>query len=190
MYKTDQPKFLNGVVQLNTHQSPIQLLHTIKQVEKELGRELTGERNGPRPIDLDILLYDSVILNDKDEDLTIPHPRLAERQFVLQPLVDINPQVVIPSVCATYPTHTAEFLLHSLQTREGNVGLVRVTPLPNNRGQFCWGKRTYLMGILNVTPDSFSDGGHFTKVDDALRQAEMFARHDFDVLDVSWERFF
>lgn len=187
MYKTDQPKFLNGVIQLNTHLSPIQLLHTVKEIEKELGRELIGERNGPRPIDLDILLYGRVVLNDKCKDLTIPHPRLAERQFVLQPLVDIDPCVVIPSICATIPSETAQSLLHSLQRREGNVGLARVTPLPNDRGHLCWGNRTLLMGILNITPDSFSDGGEIMNIDNALKQAEVFARHGFDVLDVSLE---
>ncbi|KAL9592091.1 MAG: hypothetical protein Q9179_007064 [Wetmoreana sp. 5 TL-2023] len=85
MYKTDQTPFINGVCEINTILSPIELLHQLKDIEKTLGRVKTVE-NGPRSIDLDILLYGSQIINE--ERLQIPHPRISEREFVLRPLCE------------------------------------------------------------------------------------------------------
>ena len=85
---TDQPRFLNGVACLETELEPDQLLAGLQAVEDELGR-VRGERWGPRTIDLDILLYDDLVLRTKA--LTLPHPRLAERRFVLEPLAELAP---------------------------------------------------------------------------------------------------
>lgn len=82
-----QGNYLNGVIQLLTALSPQDLLTKLRKIEKELGRLTKGD-NMPRTIDLDILLYDDIILNDKD--LTIPHPRMYEREFVMRPLNDIR----------------------------------------------------------------------------------------------------
>lgn len=81
-----QGKFLNAAVKIQTSLSPILLLRTLKKIEKTLGRTKTV-RFGPRPIDLDILLYGNKIINQKD--LVIPHPRMFEREFVLKPLREI-----------------------------------------------------------------------------------------------------
>jgi GTP cyclohydrolase-4 len=89
----DQPRFLNMVCQGTTALSPRELLAFVKQIESDLGRQ-PSIRNGPRPIDIDILLYDD--LRVKYEDLVIPHPRMAERAFVLVPLAEIAPAVVEP----------------------------------------------------------------------------------------------
>lgn len=89
----DQPWFLNLVAEFETKLSPQELLRAGKAIEKELGRE-PGPRFGPRPIDLDILLYDNLVLGIPE--LTIPHPRLAERAFVLIPLAEIAPEVLHP----------------------------------------------------------------------------------------------
>lgn len=78
-----QPKYLNAVVSVNTCLSPRQLLKKIKKIENDMGRIKTA-RLGPRIIDLDILLYSNLVLESKD--LTIPHPRMWERDFVLGPL--------------------------------------------------------------------------------------------------------
>ena len=86
-YVTDQPPFLNMVVEGHTELKPDGLLKALKATERNIGRVAGGPRNGPRPIDLDILFYDD--LKIKTETLTIPHPRIAERRFVLQPLADI-----------------------------------------------------------------------------------------------------
>ena len=83
---TDQPDFLNQVIWAETDLSPQDLLVRLKNLEKELGR-VPSVRYGPRQIDLDILFYDDLVLDTPD--LTIPHPRLAERAFVLVPLADL-----------------------------------------------------------------------------------------------------
>ncbi|KAL9008960.1 MAG: hypothetical protein Q9173_005972, partial [Seirophora scorigena] len=83
MYKTDQPSFVNGVCQIETTVSPIELLNQLKHIEELLGRVKTIE-NGPRTVDLDVLLYDNQIVDN--ERLHIPHPRISEREFVLRPL--------------------------------------------------------------------------------------------------------
>lgn len=87
----EQGKFLNAVVQTKTELKPHELLKIINTVEKELGRERLI-RWGPRTIDIDILLYGDVTIND--DDLKIPHERMWERAFVLVPLNDIAPNIV------------------------------------------------------------------------------------------------
>ena len=89
----DQPWFLNQVIELQTRLTPIELLSLCLEIEKSLGRVRTFQ-NAPRVLDLDILLYGDVILNQ--ENLVLPHPRLTERKFVLEPLVEIAPDVIHP----------------------------------------------------------------------------------------------
>ncbi len=99
MYETepwgvkDQPRFINMAVSVETALDPRKLLGLLKDVEKLMGREETG-RYGPRIIDLDILLYDSLVV--KEPGLEIPHPLMHEREFVLVPLADITPDTVHP----------------------------------------------------------------------------------------------
>jgi 2-amino-4-hydroxy-6-hydroxymethyldihydropteridine diphosphokinase len=91
----DQPRFLNAVVALETNFSPNELLHSLLAIEREFGRNReTAVPNCPRTLDLDILLYGDLIL--REIDLEIPHPRLAERAFVLVPLSEIAPQLRDP----------------------------------------------------------------------------------------------
>lgn len=90
-YVLDQPRFLNGVLRGSTALAPLDLLRALKQIEVTVGR-LPGPRNGPRPVDLDILLYGDLALDTPE--LTIPHPRIAERPFVLVPLAEIAPELV------------------------------------------------------------------------------------------------
>lgn len=90
---SDQPWFVNAVVKIETDLSPRELLDVCKQIERALGRR-ERVRYGPREIDLDILLYDELILNEPD--LQIPHAQLHRRRFVLVPLAEIAPQVVHP----------------------------------------------------------------------------------------------
>lgn len=89
----EQPWFLNLVCLGTTSLSPVDVLRRIKRIEIEMGRT-EGIRFGPRPIDIDILFYDRLI--QLSPALTIPHPRLHERAFVLVPLVEIAPQLVHP----------------------------------------------------------------------------------------------
>ena len=90
-YVEDQPPFLNAVVAGSTELAPPALLALLKQIEHDCGRR-PGLRYGPRPLDLDILLYGDLHLNTAD--LVIPHPRMHERDFVLRPLSEIAPQLV------------------------------------------------------------------------------------------------
>ena len=89
----DQPWFLNLVAAIQTTLPPEELLIELQGIESRLGRE-KGRRWGPRPIDLDILLYDYVILNSPG--LVIPHPRMHQRLFVLLPLAELVPQLTHP----------------------------------------------------------------------------------------------
>jgi 2-amino-4-hydroxy-6-hydroxymethyldihydropteridine diphosphokinase len=96
----DQPRFVNAVVALETELAPRLLLNGLQTIELEFGRERTeGLQNGPRTLDLDILLFDD--LETSAPDLEIPHPRLAERAFVLVPLNEIAPQAVVPGSSRT-----------------------------------------------------------------------------------------
>ena len=90
---TDQPRFLNLVCEVHTMLAPEDLLTLIKGIETRLGR-IHGKSNAPRPIDIDILLYDDKVVDTPD--LVIPHPRMTERAFVLVPLAEIAPDVKHP----------------------------------------------------------------------------------------------
>ncbi|KXZ39739.1 2-amino-4-hydroxy-6-hydroxymethyldihydropteridinediphosphokinase [Alkalithermobacter thermoalcaliphilus JW-YL-7 = DSM 7308] len=89
---TNQEKFLNICVKINTHLNPYELLDSCQMIEQYLKRERII-RWGPRTIDIDILIYDDIIC--EDERLTIPHPRMKERAFVLIPLLDIEPNLYV-----------------------------------------------------------------------------------------------
>ena len=86
-----QPDYLNLVVELETDLTPRALLGLCHRLESAAGR-VPGERWGPRPLDVDILLVDDVVVDEPD--LTIPHPRMRERRFVMAPLADIAPELV------------------------------------------------------------------------------------------------
>lgn len=89
----DQPDFLNQVLQAETELNPAELLKYLKRIETKIGRRASF-RYGPRAIDLDILFYNELILNVAG--LIIPHPRLAERAFVLVPLAELEPDKIHP----------------------------------------------------------------------------------------------
>jgi 2-amino-4-hydroxy-6-hydroxymethyldihydropteridine diphosphokinase len=91
---TDQPRFLNGVAELETTLRAEELLQALLGVEAALGRTREGPRGGPRTIDLDLLLYGEAQL--EAPGLTVPHPRLAERRFVLEPLAELAPGLKVP----------------------------------------------------------------------------------------------
>jgi 2-amino-4-hydroxy-6-hydroxymethyldihydropteridine diphosphokinase len=113
-----QPWFLNCVAEGETDLMPLRLLRTCQAVERQLGRR-PGVCNGPRPIDIDILLYADAVL--QSSALTIPHPRLGERRFVLVPLRDLAPQVRHPV--------TRQTVLEMLQQTEDRSQVVKFRPL-------------------------------------------------------------
>ena len=90
---TDQPDFLNTVLRAETELSPQELLGFTQTVEKKVGR-IRRFRWGPREIDIDIIFYDDQVITD--DNLSIPHPRFAERDFVLKPLLDLNSELIDP----------------------------------------------------------------------------------------------
>ena len=90
----DQPRFLNGAAAIDTELAPHALLDALLAVEQRLGRVRDGTRWGPRTIDLDLLLYGDEVLDEPG--LRVPHPRLHERRFVLEPLAELDPGLVVP----------------------------------------------------------------------------------------------
>jgi 2-amino-4-hydroxy-6-hydroxymethyldihydropteridine diphosphokinase len=91
---TDQPDFLNACLRIRTDRDPERLLDVCKQVERELGRAQGGVRHGPRPIDVDVLLLGG--LERSSERLTLPHKEVATRRFVLEPLLELDPELQLP----------------------------------------------------------------------------------------------
>lgn len=114
---TDQPRFHNVVLAGTTALDPLALLRAAKAIERELGR-VPGPRYGPRSIDIDLLFYDDLRLHG--DELTLPHPRIAERAFVLAPLAEIAPGRALPVLGAT-----PEALLRAL----GAADVQRLGPL-------------------------------------------------------------
>jgi 2-amino-4-hydroxy-6-hydroxymethyldihydropteridine diphosphokinase len=90
----DQPPFLNAAAALDTTLAPRKLLDALLEVERSLGRTREGPRFGPRTIDLDLLLYGDESFDEPG--LTVPHPRLHGRAFVLEPLAELDPGLVVP----------------------------------------------------------------------------------------------
>lgn len=90
----DQPLYWNQVIEVETSLKPLELLHVCQEIENRLGRERKVHW-GPRTIDIDLLIYDNIV--DNSEELKLPHPYLEERAFVLAPLREIAPELVLPS---------------------------------------------------------------------------------------------
>ena len=114
---TDQPDFLNLVVSVRTTLSPRELLDALLNIENKMGRVRTV-RWGPRVIDLDLLLYGDAVV--ETPELTVPHPRLSERSFVLMPLAEIAPNLVLPG-----QEETVEKLSEKLLLKPGESGNIR-----------------------------------------------------------------
>ncbi|KAI0772767.1 Dihydropteroate synthase [Trametes elegans] len=146
MYVAEQPRFINCACMVETDLEPRALLSFLKQIEIAVGR-VESFRNGPRAIDLDIVLYDSLILDTRPEsargtldnlsgELVVPHPRVGEREFVLRPLADMIPEYILPTT-----GRTIEATLASLTTQPPTgPSMYKVLPfprypLPNHRGE-------------------------------------------------------
>ena len=93
---TDQDWFINAAVQIETELSPFGLLNRLQTIQQNTGRGKQTIRFGPRTLDMDIIFYDDRIL--RSDQLTIPHPRMHKRRFVLKPICDIDPQIIHPLI--------------------------------------------------------------------------------------------
>jgi 2-amino-4-hydroxy-6-hydroxymethyldihydropteridine diphosphokinase len=110
----EQDWFVNYVVKIETELDPFALLEEIEAVENDAGRVRDTIRYGPRILDLDIILYDDIVLDDAK--LTIPHPRMHKRRFVLKPICDIDPDIVHPVLQRTMIS-----LLENLAEKEQRI---------------------------------------------------------------------
>ena len=185
-YVTDQPQFLNSAVRGVTKLWPHELLGVLKKIEKDMGRT-AGIRYGPRQIDLDILFYGKFRVDS--DILTVPHARIWERPFVMAPLMDLLGTDVENDTVACW---------HSLSIHSGGLfesweklggeriigkdGMKRVLPIGNDLWD--WSLKTSVMGILNLTPDSFSDGGKFQAVEAAVSQVRLMISEGADMIDL------
>ncbi|KAG7694133.1 hypothetical protein KL915_003804 [Ogataea haglerorum] len=178
MYYSNQPDFVNGCVKVETELRPQDLLKQIKEIEYEVLGRVKHFDNGPRPIDLDIILYDEAIYNSAD--LTIPHISMLERPFVLAPLCQLVPPDMLHPVTAE-PIHSH---WHQLRKTTRADDLQPVIPISGAR-MLPYGSRTLLMSILNVTPDSFSDGAASNlEIGHTLSRVERMAAAGVDIVDL------
>ncbi|GAC92956.1 hypothetical protein PHSY_000516 [Pseudozyma hubeiensis SY62] len=191
MYVVDQPKFLNAACRIATKLSPHDLLALTQSIEVRLGRDKTGVPDkGPRSVDLDILIYDKLEIDDAPR-LVVPHPGIKEREFVLEPLKDILPDFEHP----TYSRTMSQLLIMLQKSPDYEPsGIRKVLPIPSpstrignpsvDTKTWTWGSKTFIMGIINATPDSFSDGGDNLVAVDAARSAKAMADQGADMIDV------
>ncbi|KAK1148695.1 trifunctional dihydropteroate synthetase [Aspergillus melleus] len=158
MYVLDQDAFMNGVCEVETSLEPLELLDAIQSIEIDLGRKKLIDK-GPRSIDLDILLYDQQVFSH--ERLNIPHKLMLERDFVLRPLSQLIPHERPP-----FPGHNTTYLSHLNSLPPPDPTPVATTYISKSFPTLHSTdprRPTHIMAILNLTPDSFSDGGkHFS----------------------------
>ncbi|KAK4218556.1 Dihydropteroate synthase-like protein [Rhypophila decipiens] len=161
MYVLDQDRFVNGACEVETTLEPLDLLDALQDIENSLGRKKIIDK-GPRNIDLDILLYDNIMLNHPR--LNIPHIGIPEREFVLRPLAELIPD---KSIDPRKPWTLTRDYLEALPPT--NSPITTMTPLSCHHPPIQAlnpSRKTHVMAILNMTPDSFSDGGINTTLDE------------------------
>lgn len=160
---SDQPWYHNAVALIKTHLLPKDLLKLLQEIEIDFGRIRTV-RNAPRVLDLDILDYQGKEIDEPE--LELPHPRMTERAFVLYPLHDVAPDWRHPV------------------TREAISSLIENLPLGQEIKN---DSMPLLMGIVNVTPDSFSDGGQYYDTTAAIRHGKQLVADGAHILDIGGE---
>lgn len=173
----DQP-YINLALKCETTLQPHDLLQQLKNVEYAIGRKPLKRHWGPRVMDIDILAWDDLVF--EDELLQIPHVHLPERPFALWPLADLVPSWVYP-IKGIFQGKTAAEICSRWGSRFSGEA-------PLNTKQILHRIDTpRLVGILNLTPDSFSDGGKFPQVQTALRQAYHLASTGAEIIDLGAE---
>lgn len=192
MYFNDQPHFYNGILKICFQKlAPRELLAILKKIEYDHLKRMKEFDNGPRSIDLDIVLYDDKVI--ETEGLVIPHKSLLERDFVLQPLCElVNSDVLHPCTGERLHVHLSELKKSKVDNKDLQ-GLSRIVPMPRLEERknpliydaFNHKTRTCIMGILNITPDSFSDGKeNFDDVAAILKTAKTLVEQGSSILDI------
>ncbi|KAL5051762.1 hypothetical protein BDW71DRAFT_202915 [Aspergillus fruticulosus] len=183
MYYLDQEPFMNGVCEVETTLGPLELLDKLQSIEIGLGRKKLIDK-GPRSIDLDILLYDQQIFTH--DRLNIPHKLMLERDFVLRPLSQLIPNEIPP-----FKDHKTTYLSHLTSLPPPSP-----TPIPTTYISPSFpplratdpSRRTHIMAILNLTPDSFSDGGKHLSDPEALTgTVRSFIQSGASIIDIGGE---
>lgn len=208
MYFLDQPDFINGCLKLKTSLNPHELLRILKGIEYESLRRVKHFDNGPRTIDLDIILYGNYIINTPD--LNIPHIRMIERSFVLMPLCElIPPDFIHPVTAEPVYDHLKQLMLEDPNYNneiQESTDLISLVPLPTrfpmiNEPELEDEKElkfryleydlvhskspTQLMAILNVTPDSFSDGSDVNlDLATTMEKVDVMVANKVDIIDI------
>ena len=168
--------YLNCALSGETILEPGALLRRVKEIERSLGRQ-DHERWAPRVIDIDILWWNGSEV--RSEGLTIPHPEILRRPFVLQPLRDLIPEVILEG--ETVEVHAIRIEAQASGAEERTLPAIH-----SPEADFEVSCPT-LMGILNVTPNSFSDGGRFMKLEAALGHARRLLAAGAGIIDVGAE---
>jgi 2-amino-4-hydroxy-6-hydroxymethyldihydropteridine diphosphokinase / dihydropteroate synthase len=169
---------LNLALRCETTLTPLALLKELKAIEHRIGRKPEIRHWGPRLIDIDILVWDDVV--QESEALTLPHRGLLDRPFALWPLSDVAPFWKNPMLGAEHGK-TAAALVEKWGSR-----FTGEAPL-HTRQLYQRIMAPQLVGIINVTPDSFSDGGHYLQAEKALEQAHALIQSGAEVLDIGAE---
>ena len=180
--------YLNCALSGETSLGPHALLRRVQKLERSLGRQ-DQELWAPRPIDIDILWWNGREV--RSDDLTVPHPEILNRPFVLEPMRDLIPTTFLDG--ATVEAHAGRVSARASAadmrdaTTETRPGGERLPPaIYSPEADFKVNCPT-LMGILNVTPDSFSDGGRFMEPDSALMHARRLVEEGAGIIDLGAE---
>src|SRR3990167_8331192 len=166
--------FLNCALCCESSLTPQELLDAVKKIEQHLGRDNQPARWSPRVIDIDILSWHDILI--AEDALTIPHPHLLYRPFALWPLADLIPGWRHPQW-----SQTAEQCVEAWGSRYAGEAPFHTRQL-NQRID-----TPRLVGIINVTPNSFSDGGHFSSREQAFDQAVHIMEAGAEILDIGAE---
>ncbi|KAI1853226.1 hypothetical protein JX266_001932 [Neoarthrinium moseri] len=178
MYVLDQDRFVNGACEVETELEALPLLDQLQDIEKSMGRKKLIDK-GPRNIDLDVLLYGDEKVDH--ERLTVPHIGIPEREFVLRPLAELIPT---KAIYASKPWKLVQDFLNDLPPSSDPLStLTPISSTVQSLNALKADRKTQVMAILNITPDSFSDGGVHTP--DSLRDSVLtFIRGGATMIDI------
>ena len=169
---------LNLAIRIDTHLEPLALLKALKKIEALIGRAPEMRHWGPRIIDIDILAWDNLII--KNDALTVPHANLQDRPFALWPLADVAPFWIFP-LSGTNQGKTAAQMVEAWGSRFNGKAPLRTRQIYQRL------LAPQLVGIINVTPDSFSDGGQFLDHEKAFQQAVHLIEAGAEIIDIGAE---